>query len=227
MKIDDLNSTAKNKYLVILPGGYHPFHPGHYSVYEYLKNEFPGADVYVASGNDSSKRPFNFAQKKFLAMQAGIPSDKFIEVASPYKSNEITKNYDPTKTILIFALSKKDAGRLATHRKDGTLGYLQPLEFSAKPLKPMDQQGYFVETPVANFSIGGEDMNSATKIREKYINSTPQQRIAIAQELYPHSKQIKKVVQVLNAALLKPTNTVTESLDHPKNILKDYVKLTC
>ena len=55
------------KQVVIMPGGFHPFHAGHYALYQQAQKAFPGADVYVAATNDTSTRPFPFAIKEKLA----------------------------------------------------------------------------------------------------------------------------------------------------------------
>lgn len=213
MNLRDLFENSIKKMLVIYPGAFHPFHLGHGSVYQYLSNKFSGADVFIATTNDTKKRPFNFEQKKFLATQAGVPANRFVEVVSPYKSPEITSHYDASKTVLIFALSEKDAGRLGGTKKDGSLGYLQPLpkNYNINDLLPMNERGYFIETPVLNFKIAGLDTNSASSIREQYISSSPEKRAVIARELYPKSKQLNKVIQVLNTALDK--KNISESPD--------------
>ena len=52
------------KQLVILPGGFHPFHAGHLALYQSALQAFPGADVKVAATNDTSTRPFPFKLKE-------------------------------------------------------------------------------------------------------------------------------------------------------------------
>src|SRR5210317_1184530 len=97
--------------VVIFPGGFQPFHAGHKSVYDHLVKTFPDADVYIASSPSTTERPFKFEDKKYLAVSAGIPEDKFVMVKSPYRSIEITQNYNPEKDVVIFALSEKDSSR--------------------------------------------------------------------------------------------------------------------
>ena len=55
------------KQLVIMPGGFHPFHPGHLALYQSAQQAFPGADVKVAATNDTSTRPFPFKLKEKIA----------------------------------------------------------------------------------------------------------------------------------------------------------------
>ena len=56
------------KKLVVIPGGFHPFHPGHQSLYDAARKYFPDADVYVAATADTSTRPFPFELKRQLAL---------------------------------------------------------------------------------------------------------------------------------------------------------------
>ena len=88
--------------VVILPGGFHPYHAGHYALYQSAKRAFPGADVYVAATNDTSASPFPFAIKEKLAQLAGVEPGHFVQVKSPFRANEITSKFDPEKDQLIL-----------------------------------------------------------------------------------------------------------------------------
>jgi hypothetical protein len=116
------------KQVVIMPGGFHPFHAGHYALYKQAQDAFPGADVYVAATNDTSTRPFPFAIKEKLAQLAGVKSGQFVQVKSPFRAQEITTKYNPEETELIFVRSEKDADKppqAGGVKKDGTPAYLQ------------------------------------------------------------------------------------------------------
>ena len=88
-----------------MPGGYHPFHPGHKSLYDWAVKTF--GNVYVAATNDTAARPFPFDVKKKLAVLAGIPSDKFIQVKSPFNAMSYQDIVDDN-TALVFVRSEKD-----------------------------------------------------------------------------------------------------------------------
>ena len=92
-----------------MPGGFHPFHAGHAALYQSAVKAFPNAEVYVAATNDTSERPFPFAIKEKLARVAGVPPGRFVQVKSPFTSEEITSKYDPNSTILIFVKSEKNS----------------------------------------------------------------------------------------------------------------------
>ena len=227
MKLCDLfEAVSKRKVLCIFPGGFHIFTAGHLSVYHYLKEKFPTADVYVASSNVTKERPFPFVYKQFLASQAGVPPTKFVEVQSPYRAMEITKNYDPKNTVLIFALSEKDKDRLGNPvKKDGSLSFMQPYPGSVDKCSTFDKHGYYVITPVAKFSILGEVINSASQIREMYKNASDKVRLKIARELYPASRDIKQVKHILDEVLVKE-KIDESSAEHIANFIsEEYPKI--
>jgi len=85
-----------------MPGGFHPFHAGHYALYQSAIKAFPGAEVYVAASDDTKTRPFPFVIKEKLAKVAGVAPGQFIQVKSPFRPAEITDHYDPEQDVLIF-----------------------------------------------------------------------------------------------------------------------------
>lgn len=171
------------KKLVIIPGGFHPFHAGHMALYNAAREAFPSADVFVAATDDTSGRPFPFKVKKFLAQQAGVPGNRFIHVKSPFRAEEITQMYDPETTQLIFARSEKDAAKppqAGGTKKDGSQAYLQP--YKRNGLQPMNQHGYMVYLPTVQFGPG---MTSATEIRAKWPEMNPDEKTNLVRTLYP------------------------------------------
>jgi hypothetical protein len=171
------------KKLVILPGGWHPYHAGHKALYDAALEAFPSADVFVAATADTSSRPFPFVVKKFLAQQAGVPANRFIQVKSPFRAVEITQMYDPDTTQLIFVRSEKDRMKppqAGGAKRDGTPAYLQPYR-RGKTL-PMSQHGYMVYLPTVQFGPG---MTSATEIRAKWPEMSPEEKVSLVKNMYP------------------------------------------
>jgi len=183
------------KKLVIIPGGFHPFHAGHKALYDAAREAFPSADVYIAATADTSTRPFSFELKKKLARIAGIDAHRFIQVKSPFRAEEITQHYDPRDTVLIFARSEKDreqqpqAGGI---KKDGTASYLQP--YRRNGLEPMNKHGYMVYLPTVQFGPG---MTSATEIRAKWPEMQPAEKVRLVQQLYPDTQQKTQLADVI------------------------------
>jgi hypothetical protein len=171
------------KKLVIMPGGFHPFHAGHLSLYNEARQAFPSADIFVAATADTSTRPFPFRMKKALAQAAGIPGNRFIQVKSPFRAEEITQMYDPDTTQLIFVRSEKDRNnqpRPGGVKRDGSPSYLQPYKRSG--LQSFDKHAYMHYLPVAQFGPG---MTSATEIRAKWPEMDAQQKADLINTLYP------------------------------------------
>lgn len=171
------------KKLVIMPGGYHPFHSGHMSLYNAARDAFPSADVFVAATADTSTRPFPFKLKKTLAQAAGVPGNRFIQVKSPFRAEEITQMYDPKDTELIFVRSEKDLDtqpRAGGTKRDGSPSYIQPFRRAGRD--SFDKQAYLAYLPVTTFGPG---MTSATEIRAKWPEMEPEQKTALINTLYP------------------------------------------
>lgn len=201
------------KKLVIMPGGFHPFHAGHKALYDAAREAFPSADIYVAATADTSNRPFPFEVKQKLARIAGIAGHRFIQVKSPFQAREITQHYDPETTQLIFVRSEKDrdsAPKPGAIKKDGTPGYIQP--YKRNGLEPMSKHSYIAYLPTVQFGPG---MTSATEIRAKWPEMTPEQKISLVQSMYPDTQQkqalVDVIVKMLDAVIGKKEEPVEEA----------------
>jgi len=190
------------KLLVIQPGGFHPFHTGHMALYSSAVTAFPGADVYVAATDDTSTRPFPFEIKKKLAKLAGVPENRFVQVKSPFRAEEITQQYKPDDTVLIFVRSEKDRNsqpKPGGTKRDGNPSYLQPL---GKQLKPMTQHAYMAYLPTVEFGPG---ITSASEIRALWPQLNSKRKTAMVMSLYPATQKNPRladvVVRMLDAAI--------------------------
>lgn len=192
------------KQLVIMPGGFHPFHAGHYALYQAAQQAFPGADIKVAATNDTSQRPFPFKIKEKLAQLAGVKPGDFYQVKSPFQAKEITQNYNPEDTQLIFVRSEKDANKppqAGGIKKDGNPAYLQPLA-GQEVLYPMNKHAYMTYLPTVEFGPG---MTSATEIRTAWPTLNDKRKTALVMSLYPKTQKNPKladtVVKMLDTAI--------------------------
>ena len=190
--------------IVIMPGGFHPFHAGHAALYNSAKRAFPGAEVFVAATNDTSSRPFPFAVKEKLAKLAGVDAGHFVQVKSPFRAEEITSQFDPEQDKLIFVRSDKDANKppqAGGVKKDGSPSYLQPL-LGAKKIEPFGQRAYMAYLPTVEFGPG---FTSATEIRTEWPTLDEQGKLDRVMSLYPKTQQNPKlaanVVNMLNTAI--------------------------
>jgi hypothetical protein len=210
------------KKLVIIPGGFHPYHAGHKALYDAAREAFPSAEVYVAATDDTTGRPFPFKTKKFLAQQAGIPGNRFIQVRSPFSAEEITQHFDPAETQLIFVRSEKDRdqnpqpgqpGQIITRGpRKGLSPYLQP--YKRTGLEPMKDHAYMTYLPTVQFGAG---MTSATEIRAKWPGMTAEQKAGLVRVLYPLAAdsdvKVAKVVEILDTVMgAVPEKAVDEAV---------------
>ena len=222
------------KKLVIIPGGFHPFHLGHLALYNSAVETFPNADVFVAATDDRDARPFPFELKKKLATLAGVPANRFIQVKSPFRANEITQMYDPDNTLLIFARSTKDrAGteKMVRTKADGSPGYLQMLP--GRDRQPMSKHGYLTLLPTQEFADG---MTSATEIRGKWPEMNQEQKRGLIGILYSKiagntaamDKVIEMIDQVIGTTKVEETKLIPteDGIDIVVNGLGTYDEAT-
>ena len=146
MFINELFSEAEvqNQLVVFYPGRFQPFHLGHRDVFASLQGKFGRDAVYIATSNKTElpKSPFNFAEKTAFMNAAGVPSDRIVQVASPYK---LPEQFDPEHTVFIVAVGAPDAKRLNAGgvKKDGSPGYFQLFK-NLKDCETADQHGYVI-----------------------------------------------------------------------------------
>ena len=177
-------------YLVIYPGRFHPFHLGHKASYDWLTQKYGENAVYIASSDkqEAETSPFKYADKVKMATKLGVPAGHIKRVKNPYQATEITdalSDEEKANTVLIFAVSEKDARRFNYKVKaDGGPSYLQPLPENEKNIKPMTQHGYVIMTPTVNFRVQGADANSASQIRKLYVSGNDNDRDQIIVDLY-------------------------------------------
>lgn len=216
------------KKIVIMPGGFHPFHAGHMALYNAAKSKFSDADVYVAATNVQTDRPFPFSIKEKLAKVAGVDDGRFIQVKSPFKADEITSKYNPDEDVLIFVRSEKDRTeqpKPGGTKKDGSPAYFQP--YTGKDLKPFSQHAYIDYLPTVKFGPG---IKSATEIRNAWPNLSYRQKTAMVMSLYPvtqsNPKLAQNVVKMLDIGMGGEVNEV-QIIDKPKlkeNLRVDYLE---
>jgi hypothetical protein len=190
--------------IVIMPGGFHPFHAGHAALYQSARKAFPGAKVFVAATNDTSNRPFPFAIKEKLARLAGVQPGHFVQVKSPFRAEEITSQFDPQTDRLIFVRSEKDANKppqAGGNKKDGSPAYLQPLAGQTN-IRPFAEHAYMAYLPTVEFGPG---MTSATEIRTAWPTLDTRRKTALVMSLYPKTqinpKLAATVVKMLDTAI--------------------------
>jgi hypothetical protein len=191
MRISELfEQTQSLKPLVVFPGRFQPFHLGHRQAYDYLTGKYGQDRVYVATSDrvDPPRSPFAFNEKIRMITATGIAPGQVVQTRDPYRAVELTGQFDPERTLLIFAVSEKDMRENPRFgswtRRDGTPAYLQPLPADQAQAQPMSQHGYITVVPTVKFSVMGQPMTSASQLRDLWANADAKQRRQIITDLY-------------------------------------------
>ena len=191
--------------IVIMPGGFHPFHAGHAALYNSIKKKYgEGSDIYVAASNNQKERPFPFEIKEKLAQLSGVQPGEFVQVKSPFVPREITDKYDPDKDTIVFVRSEKDKDEFpkpGSVKKDGSPGYFQHIDTAKRGAQPFSKVGYMDYLPVKEFA----GITSATQIRDTWPSLNDDQREEFITHIYPklkgNDKLIKNVVKLLSKGM--------------------------
>jgi hypothetical protein len=199
MKIRNLFEAKARRIVAIMPGGFHPFHPGHKSLYDWAVKTFGQSNVYVAATNDTATRPFPFEVKKKLAAMAGVPESNFIQVKSPFNLNSY-KDMLGDDAAIVFVRSQKDKSEQPLPdqtKKNGEPGYLRT--YTGKDLNTSDEMGYMAYGPTINFDFSGMQIKSASELRATWPEMSDEDKLKAAKLMYGNGAET--AVQLLNKAL--------------------------
>lgn len=221
---DIINEGTSDNLVVVYPGRFHPFHIGHGMVYRYLVEQYSNADVYIASSNktDAGKSPFTFDEKKQMMALAGVKPNAIVQTRVPYLASEITDNYDPDTTVVVYAVSEKDMAEDPRFKfpetgvalkKNGEPAHMQKWP-GMEAAKTFRQHSYVATVPTFDFKIDGEVINSATQIRNMIANADDQQLIHILQQLYKRNDIPQNIVSIFKQKL--GTHTVSENWEETR-----------
>ena len=199
MFIRDLYEASAKRTVAVMPGGFHPFHPGHKSLYDWAVKTFGQGNVYVAATNDTAARPFPFDVKKKLAGMAGVPESNFIQVKSPFNAMSYQDIVDDA-TALVFVRSEKDKAEQPKPdqtKKNGEPGYLRT--YTGKDLNSSNEMGYMAYGPTINFDFSGMQIKSASELRATWPKMSDEDKHKAATLMYGNGHD--EAVQLLDKAL--------------------------
>ena len=223
MRLFDLFENENTNLVVIYPGRFHPFHIGHGKVFKYLKQNYKGAQVFIASSGktDTHKSPFTFDEKKKMMMLAGVDPNAVVQTKVPYVATEITDRFDPDTTVVVYAVSEKDMAEDPRFdfpqngpklKKNGEPAHVQKWTGMADA-KPLRDHSYIVTVPTFTFKIQGEPINSATQIRNMIGKADEKQLTLILQDLYGTQNIPHEVMEIFKRKL--QPSTMSESWEEP------------
>ena len=205
--------------VVIYPGRFHPFHKGHKSVYDALVKQFGKDRVFIATSNkiDPPKSPFSFTEKQSMMALTGVDPSRVVQVTMPYVAKEITDSYDPTNTVLLFAVSEKDMAidpRFQFKPKqDGSPSYYQPAQ---KDMRPFEEHGYIITVPTLDFKVLGQPMRSASEFRSQFAAADNDTQRKMMTDLF--GKYDKRIHDIMS-------KKISETLIRADDILEQLIEL--
>lgn len=168
-------NTIKNV-IVIYPGRFQPMGQHHAAVYKKLASKFGKSNTFIATSDKVKlpKSPLNFNEKKMVMAQHGITN--VVQVKNPYQSLEITSNYDPETTAVLFAVGKKDMQEDPRFRvgvkKNGEPSYFQYYDKNKNNLQPYTKHGYLYVAPHVSLDVPGYGEMSGTVLRQALANAS-------------------------------------------------------
>ena len=184
------DSNIKN-IVAIYPGRFQPMGAHHAKTYKWLTSKFK--DVYVATSGDIQipKSPFSFSEKKKIINSYGI--SKVVQVKSPYKAEEILKNYDPETTAAVFVFGEKDAGRLTGGKFFS--------EWKGKAEIGYRDGAYILTAPHISMNVPGYGEMSGTTIRAVLGNKSfdKNEKIKIFKGIFGHTKNYDLITKKLES----------------------------
>ena len=211
MFLRELFEAKARRIVAVMPGGFHPFHPGHKSLYDWAVKTFGQPNVYVAATNDTASRPFPFEVKKKLAAMAGVPESNFMQVKSPFNAMSY-KDIVDADTALVFVRSQKDKNEQPLPdqtKKNGEPGYLRT--YTGKDLNTSDEMGYMAYGPTINFDFSGMQIKSASELRATWPEMSDEDKLKAAKLMYGNGAPV--AVKLLDQALGDTEAPVGEDLE--------------
>lgn len=187
--------------LAIVPGRYHPPHPGHAASFAYMVKRFGINNTYFAMSQkqEQPRSPFAVSDRAKMCMCLGVPKENIISVHYPYSSKEYLErfNLDPQQTCIVFGVGKKDMAENPrfTFEGDGVSpSYMQPYPQDGQNLEPASSRVYVVTTPTTAFQVHGKQLTDAHSIRNMYATSDSNNRDSMLSDLYgKYSKHLKPI----------------------------------
>ena len=190
----------QKKLIAIYPGRFQPMGPHHAETYKKLADKFGVENTFIATSNVVSepKSPLNFNQKKSIMLKYGIPEKQIVQTRNPYQATEITKEFNPEATAVVFAVGKKDMdsnprfANLGGMTKKGAPAYYKRFG-SDDELETLDTHGYIDVAPHIALDVPGYGEMSGTTLRQALGDASPNEFRQIMGWFDPELYQLLRV----------------------------------
>jgi len=180
-KLVGLQEQEDKRLIAIYPGRFQPMGQHHAATYQKLADKFGAENTFISTSDvvNPPKSPLNFQQKKDIMVKHGIPASQIIQTKSPYQAVEITSQFDPQNTSVVFAVGKKDMqehprfANIGGLTKKGTPAYYKKYGID-KELESLDTHGYIDVAPHVSLSVPGFGEMSGTTLRQALATVDPE-----------------------------------------------------
>ena len=175
-----LNEQDEKRVIAIHPGRFQPMGRHHYATYKALADQFGPENTFIVTSNKMGpKSPLDFEEKKKIMVAHGVPADKIVMSRNPYQAVELTQNFDPDTTAVVFAVGGKDMrdsprfANLDGMTKKGTPAYYKTYR-PGEELVGLGKHGYIAVAPHVEIDVPGFGEMSGTTLRQALKGATPE-----------------------------------------------------
>ena len=193
---DIFEANESFKKVAIFPGRFQPPHKGHTQAWQWLKGQFGNAAIATSNKVEPPHSPFDFEEKKSLLMFAGIDMGSITETKNPYVAHEIVDSLDEDNTVVIFAVSEKDAERFSFKpKRDGSPSYFQSYKENMNDLEPRRKHGYIITLPTYKFTVLGNEVEGASAFRAAFRQANDSTQAKMIEDMYGrYSDQVHRLL---------------------------------
>jgi hypothetical protein len=106
------NDLVDKQIIVLYPGTFNPMALHHKEEYDRLCRRFGSDSVYIVTDDmqDAIRKPLTFAEKNAIMKRHNVKN--VIKTTNPYNPLELLEDFDPTHTVVIYAVGKDNIGKL-------------------------------------------------------------------------------------------------------------------
>ena len=170
---EQVEDSQIKKVIAIYPGRYQPAGRHHAAAWTWLQTMFGESETYLATSGviKPPKSPFTFHEKQEILKAHGVPDEKIVQTKNPYKADEITSQFDPDSTAVIFMVGEKDMGEdprfknVDKNLKSGMPAYYKDFKKNKDKLEPLSKHGYLITAPHISLNVPGHGEMSGTSLR--------------------------------------------------------------
>jgi len=174
-----LNEQTEKRTIAIYPGRFQPMGRHHFQTFQALVSQFGLENTFIATSDVAGPRsPLSFEEKKVIMMAHGVPESQIVRTRSPYQATEITGQFAPAETSVVFAVGGKDMKESPRFANlDGTTKKGEPAYYktyrSDEELEGLDKHGYMMVAPHVEIDVPGFGEMSGTTLRRALKNASP------------------------------------------------------